>query len=87
MTKRNASRIDTLSALLDASEAEIARFEEHFDGSYESLLAAEAAGDAEAVARHGQWVEIFDSMLVSLRAGRYALQAEYNGILLAMEAA
>lgn len=73
--------ISLLGAQIDNLEAEIARYQAHYDGSYEDVLAAEQAGDVEATARHDEWLEVFDSILTSLRANHYAACAHHNALL------
>lgn len=86
-TTRPASRLDILNAQLATLETEIATAQAHYDASYDAALAAEAAGDVEATARHDAWLAVFDSMLTSLRASLHLGQREHNELLLATEAA
>ena len=52
MSNATANRVNVLNANIERLEADIAKYQDHFDATYDDVLAAEAAGDAAAVAHH-----------------------------------
>ena len=87
MSNAATNRVNVLNANIERLEADIAKYQAHFDATYDDVLAAEAAGDAAAVAHHDAWLDVFYSMLTSMRANLWLAQCDFNELLVDMEAA